>query len=220
MTLPTHRAALFDLDGTLVDSEPLHHRTTNTVLAPFGVELPFDDYRGYIGWAEEPYWEALCDRFALNTPIETLIARRSSAYAKLLHRASLPPMPGALDLLGLYRQLDLPCAIASAAPRAQIAVSLRSSGLEPFFAAVRSSHEDVERGKPSPDVYLAAADALDIGASACVAYEDSPSGVAAAKSAGCFVVGILTPYGVEGSLSEADRVLTSLAEVRLIRPSD
>lgn len=190
-TWPTDVAGLlFDLDGTLVDTEHLHYASTLDVLKTWDLRLSEEDFEPFIGFAELPYWEALRTHFDLPHPATELADRRTEAYVDLLHGTSIDPLPGVLDLLQDAHDKGLPMAVASSAPRDQILASLRAASLEDLLPIQRSGHEDVAdgRGKPQPDVYLAAAEALGVEATACIAVEDSGVGMRAALAAGCFTV--------------------------------
>lgn len=181
---------LFDLDGTLVDTEHLHYRSTLAVLAAWDLHLSEQDFTPFIGFAEIPYWTALGERFGLSMTPEELAVRRTEEYARLLHPNSIDPLPGVLDLLTFAEERGIPMAVASTAPRGQIEASLRAAGLMDRLPIYRSGYEDVgpNRGKPSPDVYLEAAKAIGVDPTTCIAIEDSGVGLRAARAAGCFTV--------------------------------
>ncbi len=200
------RGALFDLDGTLADTEPLHHESAVRVLAARGRDVRHEDFRGYIGWAELPFWTELKERYALPGRPEELVEARTAAYLELIHDRSIEPLPGIPELLAELARRGVPCAIASSAPRPQIDASLRATGLEEHFPLRFSGHDDVARGKPAPDVYLAAAAALGVAPTACLAVEDSATGSAAAMASGAFTV-LIPGRGVTGPLPETRHLL-------------
>ncbi len=217
MTPPFPRplaGVLLDLDGTLVDTEPLHFTTTRDILAGYGVSFTMADFLPYVGWSEEPFWSDLGRRYRLPDPPAILVAERTRRLRALLRDRALEPMPGAEELLTLLAEVGLPAAVASSSPRQQIAAMLAASGLDRWIRHWRSGHEDVARGKPAPDVYLAAARDLGVAPGSCLAVEDSGTGVQSARAAGCFVVGIPCPsHPDEAGLAAADLRLDSLAEL-------
>ncbi len=182
------RGALFDLDGTLVNTEPLHHESAVRVLARHGHDLRAADFSGYIGWAELPFWAELKQRYQLPGSPAELAEQRTAAYLDLVHGRSIEPLPGVSELLGELGRRGVPCAIASSSPQAQIEASLRGAGLGQHFAHRLSGHDDVANGKPAPDVYLAAAAAVGAAAEQCLAVEDSATGAASAVASGAYTV--------------------------------
>lgn len=206
---------LFDLDGTLVDTEHVHYESTLRVLATWDLFLEPEDFAPFIGFSEIPYWTALRDKFALPATPEFLAERRTEEYAQLLHPNSIEPLPGVLDLLGAIEAAGLPMAVASAAPRGQMEAGLRAGGLAERLPIYRSGFEDVPAGrsKPAPDVYLAAAEAIEVDARSCVAVEDSSVGMRAALAAGCFTVCVPCPSHPTKESSLADRTLQHMGEL-------
>ena len=183
-TLPNPlRGLLLDLDGTLVDTEPLHFQSANRVLERYGTPLSVEEFLPYVGWSELPFWEDLRARLELAPSAAELLLARSEVFLEMLHGVSIEPLPGILELLDWADAAGVPAAVASSSPRAQIEASLRASGLYERMRSYRSGHEDVApgRGKPAPDVYLLAAQDLGVPATACCALEDSPTGSALAS---------------------------------------
>lgn len=213
--LPTPPAALLlDLDGTLVDTEHLHFETALEVLARHGASMAPEELLPYVGWAELPFWEELKRRHALAPPAIELLGERRDACVARMHERSIVPLPGARELLAWAASAGVPAAVASSSPRALIAAALRASGLAGVVAEYKSGHEDAARGKPAPDVYLAAAAALGVDARACVAIEDSPTGSRAARASGAYVIGVPCPsHPTPAAELDADRVMPSLHAV-------
>jgi len=186
----TPSALLLDLDGTLVDTEDLHFQSVVQVLADLGVAIDGSTYAPYFGWAEVPFWKDLQARLGLTATLPALVAARSRVFLELLHATSIEPLPGVLELLAWARSCGVPVAVASSSPREQIDASLLASGLAAAIPVRRSGHDDVAHGKPAADVYLAAAEALGVVATAAWALEDSPTGMAAAQAAGAFTIAV------------------------------
>jgi HAD superfamily hydrolase (TIGR01509 family) len=191
-SLRTPRGLLFDLDGTLVDSEHLHYESTAAVLALRGVEMAPAQYDMYVGWAERDCWVSINRRFGLGLDPDEAVIERNEAYVSLLRERTLAPLPGVESLLAWSHARGMPMAVASSLPLRQIDASLAAAHLDRYLPVRRSGHDDVApgRGKPEPDVYLAAAAALGLDAGDCWAFEDSATGMRSAHAAGCLVVGI------------------------------
>ncbi len=210
-------AVLFDLDGTLVDSEALHARSALEVLAEAGVrDLGEEALAGYVGWPELPFWEDLRRRFGLQAGAAELAARRTTRLLELFRDRGARPLPGARSLLEALERAGIPCAVASSSPRAQLEAALEGAGLRSFLKVLVSGHEDVPRSKPHPDCYLEAARRLGVESERCLAVEDSATGARAAREAGCFVVLVPCPSHPEKDRSAAHRVLPDLGAVQAL----
>jgi HAD superfamily hydrolase (TIGR01509 family) len=205
----TPAAVLFDNDGLLLDTEVLWTRAEVTLFARYGVTFTLDHKRELIG-TSGPVTEAKVARW-LGQP------GRGGALMAEMHDlvmdealTGVDPMPGAVELLD---RVQAPVGVASNSPRTFVERTLEVAGLRDRFACVLSA-DDVAHPKPAPDVYVALARGLGADPAACVALEDSPTGVAAARAAGAFVIGIPSLDGMV--LDEADLVVESLADPRVL----
>jgi beta-phosphoglucomutase len=211
------RAAVFDFDGVLVDSEPLHFRSLRDALRPEGVEITEEDYRERL--------LAYDDREAIRIALEhhgesadparrqRIEARKVDNFARLI--PEVPVFDGARDLVRAL-EAQMPLAIASGARHDEVDAILRGVGLRDAFLAIVGA-EDAERTKPDPSPYLEAARRLaartpGLAPAECVAFEDSMAGIAAALGAGMKVVGVAHSYPAE-KLRAAHRVVDSLVGV-------
>jgi HAD superfamily hydrolase (TIGR01509 family) len=209
------RAAVFDFDGVIVDSEPLHYGALRDALAPEGVGITQDEYvRTYLAYDDRGAIRLALEHHvgrAETERVDRVEARKIALFAERLHE--VPVFEGARELV-LALGAQVPIAIASGARRDEIEAILASLGLRQIFAAVVGA-EDAERTKPDPAPYLEAARRLAARApglepSECVAFEDSMAGIAAALGAGMKVVGVAHSYPAE-KLRAAHRVVDSLA---------
>ena len=189
-------AVIFDMDGVLVDSEPIHFATTNDVLALRGVQLERADYDPCIGMDEVAFFALLCERFGLDERPRDLAAERVTASLARLASEPLPPRPGLAEFVLSLRMEGLVLAVASSATRAQVDLVLARTGLAGSMATTVSKDE-VARGKPAPDLFLEAAGRLEIPPAACLVLEDAVHGIAAARAAGMAAVA-LPPPGHDG----------------------
>jgi HAD superfamily hydrolase (TIGR01509 family) len=211
------RAVVFDFDGVLVDSEPLHFRALRDALAPEGVAIDLEEYaRTYLSYTDR---ESI--RIALEVHgfpydaarVESVAERKARLFEDLL--PSVPVFPGARELVvALGERASL--AIASGARRAEIEAILAAAGLRSAFAEIVGA-DDVSHGKPDPEPYLAALRRLRSRAPAlapeqCLVIEDTAAGIASGRAAGMKVVGVTHTYPV-AALAAAHRVVASLAEV-------
>ena len=196
----------FDLDGTLVDTERLQWQAYRRVLAAYGADLDLDAYRRHFtavaGGAE---WA--CRRWTLPVDAAALRARKAIVYRDLI-AAGAPAMPGARACLERLHG-DWPLAVVTNSTRTEAAVLLGALDLDALFDAVIAREDHVE-AKPAPDAYLAAAAALGRAPAQCVAVEDTPRGVRAARAAGLRVVAVPSELTADQDFSDAARRLDGL----------
>jgi HAD superfamily hydrolase (TIGR01509 family) len=180
-------AVLLDMDGTLVDSEGAWFEAERTLAARYGVTLPASARTVLHGLDEDGLMDALEDRYGLDAPRERFLAELGAAVAEALTRTRA--RPGAVELVRRLVDRDQPRAVVSNSPHAAIRATLAP---HPFAAwlPLRVSVEDVARGKPAPDPYLAAAARLTVAPERCLAVEDSLPGARSAVAAGatCLLV--------------------------------
>jgi HAD superfamily hydrolase (TIGR01509 family) len=184
-------AIVFDLDGVLVDSEQAWDEIRRAVTAERGGRWTDAATRALQGMST-PEWSAyLVDQLGAAGPADevarVVIERMAERY-----RARVPLLPGAVDAVTALAA-TWPLAVASSSPPPLIRVVLAAAGIADRFRALVSS-EEVPRGKPAPDVYLAAADRLGVHPAACVAVEDSTNGLRSAVAAGMTVVAVPNPH--------------------------
>ncbi len=205
------RAVIFDMDGVLVDSEPLHLKAMRAVLEAEGHTLDTAEYVQYIGDSARNTWETIRGRRGLSGSLEDYLARYDDAVCAVI-AAEAVPMPGLLPLLDLLRADGVPLAVGSTSPQRWVTVTLAALGVADSFQAV-AGRDMVAHGKPAPDVFLRAADLLGVPPTACLVVEDSPRGLQAARAAGAFVVAF-RPGGqslqAPGEAGPADLVVDSL----------
>src|SRR5947209_4099136 len=176
------RAVIFDLDGVLADSEPWWNEIDKKLLAEYGVTYRGEYHRNVLGISYRLAVEFYKKAFGLSVPAEELMRRRGEIAAEFfVNRIGL--FPSTKKVLQELRQMKLPLAVATSSVSASARPFLDRHQLTAFFAVIVTG-EEVERGKPHPDIYLRAAEKLGVAADpSCLVVEDSLSGIAAAKAA-------------------------------------
>jgi HAD superfamily hydrolase (TIGR01509 family) len=203
---------IFDLDGVLVDSEPLHHHAANAVLAEDGhPPLSVAEYTRYLGMTDEDMWRDLRTMRDLGRPHEHYL-RRFDSLVLAQYRRHATAAPGAVDLLDWLTACGLPLAVASSSRAQWVKTCLHAIGLLPYFDRVVAG-DMVARAKPDPEIYLLAARQLRAQPARCVVFEDSPPGVSAASRAGMYTIAVCTAYTPPGLAQGAHFTVNSLAEV-------
>ena len=220
------RAIVFDFDGVLADTEGLHFRAFQDVLAGEGIELTSADYAArYLGRADSEVFRAVAfDRgLALDSGrIQSLLRRKSVRYDALVETGDVT-IPGVAEKVRAWSEM-LPLAVASGARRSEIEYVLGAARLLSCFTAVVAA-EDVGRGKPGPDPYLEVLRRLNeasrqrgmqpIAATRVVAVEDSLSGLESIRAAGIHSVAVSTNYPATVLSPHAELVVASVADVHL-----
>lgn len=197
---------VFDLDGTLADTEPIQWESYRRVLRPLGVDVDLETYRRH--WiAVEGGSEWACRTFGLSVTPAELRARKAAEYRGLI-AGGVPPRPGAREALERLAPI-LPLALATNSIRTEVDVVLGHLGVGGLFTAL-VTREDYAAAKPAPDPYLEAARRLGLPPAACVVVEDTARGVAAGVAAGCVVVAVPSELTLDNDFTGAACRLESL----------
>ncbi|MFO7321573.1 MAG: HAD family phosphatase [Chloroflexota bacterium] len=186
------QAVIFDMDGLLVDSEPVWMICERELLARRGKEWDFEIQRRLIGMRTHDFLHGMIAGYDLKDTYEDLRAELLDSMCALVPQ-KVVVRPGAPEVIALLQEHNLPCAIASSSARVIIEAVVESQGWQDIFH-VRVSGDDVEHGKPAPDVYLEAARRLSVAPEHCLALEDSPTGARAAVAAGMTTIAIPDPW--------------------------
>jgi beta-phosphoglucomutase len=199
------RAVLWDMDGTLVDSEELHWICWRDTMANEGIAITRGQFLASFGQRNDsiiPRWLG-----AAPTPerIQKIANAKEELYRHLVRRDGISPLPGVASWLRRLHSQGWLQAIASSAPRANVEVVLEALAAPHFFQGIVSA-EDVHRGKPDPEVYLTAAARIGASTDRCIVVEDALSGIEGARNAGMRSIGVSR----DGKHLPADVVVRSL----------
>lgn len=207
-------AVIFDMDGLLLDSEPLYRITWQSAAATLGCPIDDEFYARFVGRGNDEAERLLCERFGDALPLDEFRTRWRKDWDERLD--AMPPArkPGAIELLDLLDERGIPKALATSSPHV---MALRCLGdLAPRFSAFAFGDE-VEHSKPAPDLFLLASERLGIAPAECLVLEDSEAGVRAARAAGMEVImvpDLIAPS--EEVAAIALRVCRSLRDVLVI----
>ncbi len=210
------QAIIFDFDGTIVDSEPLHFLATQKTLVPFGVHLDFSTHlQECVGYPDVENYRRINTKYQLNLENEQL---QELLHSKLAHFQLLidqsKPCKGAIPLIKSAYE-HYPLAICTGSRRAEVEKILPflENNIHQYFRKIITI-DDVLVGKPDPAGYRLTAQELGVLPEFCLAIEDSPAGIIAAKAAGMAVLAVATSYPKE-KLSLADQCVSSLTDITL-----
>lgn len=210
------QAILFDLDGLMFDSEPHSLASWRAILAERGVTLDQLTIDSILGLRIDATARRLIEQYNLPDSVQSLSEAKTEYQITHLD-GHVPPLPGLLELLAEIDRRGLKKAIASSGTRRYVEAVLRVNGLLDRFSVIVAGDE-VAHGKPAPDVFLAAAHALNVEPQHCLVLEDAPTGVQAAKSAGMTCI-VVPNHGARSlDLSKADHIAASLYDVRKMLP--
>jgi len=208
-------AAIFDLDGTLVDSYDAHYEAWRSISATHGVAVTVDDYYSHFGRRNEDLlrecWLRAGKGELTHDQIAALDHEKEAAYRSIV-AGRLPVMDGARELVASLRADGFRTAVGSSGPPANVALAIEGLALERAFDAVVTGR-DVKRSKPDPECFLLAAERLAVPPSRCVVFEDAPAGIAAAKAAGMRCIAITSKGHTIERQCEADIVFPSVKTV-------
>lgn len=213
---PSPLALIFDMDGVLVDSEPLHKRAKEEAFRQFGIALPESVYDSYKGRPDETMLPAILGEYSGGERLAELSKLKREIFESLEHE--LRALPGAVDFV-VWAKARFRIALATSATPRNRKVALKMLGMGDDFEVI-VDHGRSPRPKPDPEIFLMAIRDLGVQAGECWIIEDSLNGIAAAKSAGCMTVGITTSFDA-GKLSAAgaDVVVESFVELRRLLES-
>lgn len=227
------KAIVFDFDGVIVDSEPLHYRAFLQVVERYDIYFDYDQYlQKYVGFDDRDCFRALATHWpASGLPdvndvdaMAALCEQKTRVFGAIVAKGC-QPIPGVLELIR-HVKTQLPMAIASGANQADIAAVLAQLGLAENFNPIVTA-DDVEKSKPDPTTYRLAVEGLAqrlptskrVTANDCLAIEDTPAGIESAQRAGLKTMGVTTTHQPE-ALKNADRVITSFENLNVQQLQD
>jgi len=206
------KAVLFDLDGTLIDSEWFYFKAWKKVLAEYGFELDSDVWLSSLaGKTDVQAIEVLHTQFGFQTDVEPFFARVKARIAQQYDEEQVPLMPGASELVSFLSKQNITMAVVTSSKREAATYHLERNGLMPYFKLLVTRTE-VKHTKPDPEPYNLCVQQLGVEKQDCLVLEDSVTGTSAAKAAGLTCYGVQSHEIIRQSLL-ADRLFDNLHQV-------
>ena len=213
---PRVRAVIFDMDGVLVDTEPIHKKAELQACRDLGFEPPVEAWKAFKGIRERDIFAAVAKKAGVwPVDVDALIRRKTELYLRLI-AAELPVVPGSADFVRLAKEKVGRVCLATSTTRTIAEATLKALGVLDQFDGLVTG-EDVGRGKPDPEIYRLACARCGLEPRDCLVVEDSDNGIRSALGAGCRVAGITTSFPRDYLLAVgADPVVDSYAELAAI----
>lgn len=208
------KAFIFDMDGVIIDSEPIHFDIDVKTMKYLGINISPQELERFVGMTNPDMWRILKQEYNISMPIEEIIDVQLSSKIKVVRELELAPIDGIVELILELKKLDMKLGIASSSPRIFINEVLKKFQIETYFECVVSG-EEVTHGKPAPDIYLEAARQLDVNANECIVLEDSKNGIKAAKAASMRCIGFINPNSGDQDLTLADVIVSTIREINV-----
>ena len=208
------KAVIFDMDGVIIDSEPIHFETDMETMKYLGCNISIEELEKYVGTTNEYMIADIKKNYNIRKSVEEIINYKVEMVKNKIVQSDLEPIEGIRELLIDLKNKNIPAAIASSSPKDFINVVVSKFKLQEYFKYIVSG-EEVENGKPAPDVYIETAKKLGISPKECIVVEDSKNGVIAAKAAGMKCIGFQNINSGNQDLSKADIIVNSIGEIKL-----
>jgi beta-phosphoglucomutase family hydrolase len=206
------RGVLWDMDGVIVDTGPFHCRSWQYAFQTQGVNFTEEDFRSIFGQRNDTIIRKMLGKNISQAKIDAIAQIKEEQFRQIV-KPNLRPFPGVFELLKILKANNIRAAVASSAPLENIRLVLDGLGISDCFQAIVFGRE-VTEGKPSPQVFLLAAQKLGAETRNCIVIEDAVAGVTAAKAAGMHCIAVINTHPAE-SLAKADLVADSLEKVNL-----
>jgi len=210
-----HKTIIFDMDGVIVESEPIYRTVSNRYFSTLGIEISDEVYETFVGASAHDNLTYVKNNYLVEPSVKKMIQALREAYLEEIRTMEkLPMVSNTRILLGLLQNTDYQLLLASSANRKNINLVLKRLGLTDVFKH-KVSGAELPKSKPDPAIFLKAAELGKVTRENCVVIEDSRHGVTAAKAAGMQCIGYQNPHSGNQDLSHADVVVDNMNEVTL-----
>jgi beta-phosphoglucomutase family hydrolase len=208
------KAAIFDMDGTMINNTEHHQKAWQEFLKRHDINLTEEEFKEKISGKKNSQILNIVFERELSQEESDKYAQEKESIYRELYKPDIQEINGLTNTINKLQELGIKTAIATTAPAANREFALESLNLQGKFEVILGD-EHVEHGKPHPEIYLSAAEKLGVNPQECLVFEDSPVGIAAGKAAGMAVVGILTYHKPE-ELTEANLVVQDFEDIEFI----
>lgn len=206
------KAIIFDMDGVIVDSEPVHFKVERELLEELGGSITDEEHEEFVGTTDYHMWSTFKEKFNLQASVEEMMDKKRSRFIENIEEIEL--IPNFLEFIEGVLEKEYKLALASSNNKKAVGKIVEFFELEKYFDFIISG-EEVEKGKPNPEIFLTAAEKLDVNPENCLVIEDAETGVEAAKSANMKCIGFKARSDSKQDLSKADLVVGDYKELEL-----
>ncbi|WP_324672123.1 HAD family hydrolase [Hymenobacter sp. GOD-10R] len=207
------RTVIFDMDGVVIDTEPIHHNAFFTHFGELGIDVSDEMYATFLGSSTRNMYQRLKKAFGLNEEVEDLMNRKRELFNKQFDEdTELDLLPGVRHLIEDLHQHGVQLVLASSASKATIARVFKRFDLYPYFSHLVSG-EDFTESKPNPEIFIHAADLAQTPRNECIVIEDSTNGITAAHAAGIYCVAYASEHSALQDLRLANQVIKHFDEL-------
>src|SRR5690606_10423999 len=207
------KAVLFDMDGVIVDTEPLHYKAYHQMFDEVSIDVSEDLYKTFTGKSTLEICITLCEQFQLSQSPEELVAIKRKHFEYLFHNdTDLQLLDGVLELIKNYHKHQITLVLASSASMPNINRIFKRFDLDQYFKTILSC-ADLKAAKRHPEILIKAAETSGFEKHECIVIEDSTNGIEAATAAGIFCVGFKSPHSINQDYSKADMVISNFSEI-------
>ncbi len=206
------KAIIFDLDGVIVNSEPVHQHLENEMYRELGLEIPDELKRSIVGTSAIDAWKLISRIYPLDKTPEELLAKGRGRYLEVVKKGGVPLSDGIRDVIDHFRSHDFLLMLASSATSRTIREVLKWHGLSMIFR-IFVGGDQVSHSKPDPEIFLKTAKLGNMKPGECLVIEDASNGVKAAKAAGMFCIGYKNDFTGIQDLSAADVIVEKLTAI-------
>lgn len=204
---------IFDMDGVIINSEPLHQECERELFHKLNIFLTQEEHDQFLGVSGPYMWKQLIEKYDLKESVEKMVEIQDTCFIKKLEKLKyLPIIEGVEGLIKNLSEKNVLLILASSSSQRLIDKILTLSRLKAYFKYIISGNE-VEASKPAPDIFIKASEMAGVTPDKCIVIEDSENGIKAAKHAGMKVVGFLNGFNTKKSLFYADRIESDFSEI-------